>query len=63
MAGEEAEAQARMNSRQLLHELHETSEALKAYGHVNKKARDQYVSFTEQRDQLIARREELTRGK
>lgn len=39
-----------------------TFERLKKYSHVNRKAMDQYVSFTEQREQLAARKEELDKG-
>eukprot|EP01050_Picozoa_sp_SAG11_P016894 SAG11_NODE_2363_length_3459_cov_1.931548_1_plen_66_part_10 len=36
---------------------------LEPYAHVNKKALDQYVNFTEQRDQLEVRLTELDAGK
>ncbi|KAI4246310.1 MAG: hypothetical protein L6R40_001978 [Gallowayella cf. fulva] len=39
--------------------LHKVNEALKKYGHVNKKAFEQYNSFTTQRDTLNKRRVEL----
>lgn len=39
--------------------LHKVSSALKGYGHVNKKAFEQYNSFTRQRESLESRREEL----
>ncbi|KAL2053434.1 hypothetical protein ABVK25_006428 [Lepraria finkii] len=42
--------------------LHKVNEALKKYGHVNKKAFEQYNSFTNQRDTLEKRRAELTEG-
>ena len=32
------------------------------YSHVNKKALDQYVSFSEQKEKLISRKEELDKG-
>jgi structural maintenance of chromosome 3 (chondroitin sulfate proteoglycan 6) len=35
---------------------------LKKFSHVNKKAYDQYVSFNEQRDSLLERKEELDKG-
>ena len=35
---------------------------LKKYSHVNKKAFDQYVNFSEQRDSLLKRKEELDQG-
>ena len=42
--------------------LHKVNEALKKYGHVNKKAFEQYNNFTTQRDTLEKRRSELTEG-
>ncbi|KAL8690388.1 MAG: hypothetical protein Q9218_004150, partial [Villophora microphyllina] len=39
--------------------LHKVNEALKKYGHVNKKAFEQYNNFTTQRDSLRKRRGEL----
>ncbi|KAL8824763.1 MAG: hypothetical protein Q9170_008050 [Blastenia crenularia] len=39
--------------------LHKVNEALKKYGHVNKKAFEQYNNFTEQRESLTSRRGEL----
>ena len=42
--------------------LHKVNEALKKYGHVNKKAFEQYNNFTNQRDTLEKRRAELTEG-
>lgn len=42
--------------------LHKVNGALKQYGHVNKKAFEQYNNFTTQRDTLEKRRAELTEG-
>eukprot|EP00899_Mesostigma_viride_P022420 jgi/Mesvir1/3362/Mv04256-RA.1 len=42
--------------------LHRCGSELKKYGHVNKKALDQYVNFTEQREELIKRQVELDKG-
>ena len=39
--------------------MRKVNEALKKYKHINKKAFDQYNSFTTQRDQLLKRRKEL----
>ena len=39
--------------------LHKAKEQLRKYGHVNKKAVDQYVHFNEQREELEARKKEL----
>lgn len=44
---------------QLLKQIHKVNEELKKYSHVNKKAFEQYSSFTKQRDSLNQRKEEL----
>ena len=49
----------RTKSDQLVKQLHKVNEALKKYGHVNKKAFEQYNNFTSQRETLTKRREEL----
>ncbi|KAL7551342.1 hypothetical protein ACHAWF_014534 [Thalassiosira exigua] len=46
----------------LMKKLEEINKKLKKYSHVNKKAFDQFVNFSEQRDQLIKRREEIDEG-
>lgn len=46
----------------LMKKLKRTNEKLKKYSHVNKKALEQFISFTEQRDALARRREELDSG-
>lgn len=46
----------------LEHELDRVNKKLKKYSHVNKKAFDQYVNFSEQRESLIQRKEELDKG-
>jgi structural maintenance of chromosome 3 (chondroitin sulfate proteoglycan 6) len=43
-------------------ELERVNKKLKKYSHVNKKAFDQYVNFSEQRESLIKRKEELDKG-
>ncbi len=45
----------------LLRDLQEVNDKLKGFSAVNRKAMDQYVSFSEQRATLTARREELSR--
>ena len=45
----------------MLKRLKEVNENLKKYTSVNRKALDQYVSFNEQRANLVGRKEELTR--
>ncbi len=47
------------SSEKLLKKLHRVNEKLKAFSHVNKKAFEQYASFTKQRDELNARQAEL----
>lgn len=42
--------------------LYDCNEQLKQFSHVNQKALDQYVNFTEQREQLQRRRAELDAG-
>eukprot|EP00850_Spirogloea_muscicola_P012247 SM000078S22106 [mRNA] locus=s78:418815:427691:- [translate_table: standard] len=42
--------------------LHKCNENLKIYGHVNKKALDQYMNFTDQREELRLRQAELDDG-
>lgn len=46
----------------LMTKLRKVNQSLQKYSHVNKKAIDQFVSFTEQRDTLTRRREELDSG-
>ncbi|KAF9586260.1 Structural maintenance of chromosomes protein 3 [Lunasporangiospora selenospora] len=48
-----------VSSQKLLKQIHKVNEELKKYSHVNKKAFEQYSSFTKQRDSLIQRKEEL----
>ncbi|KAH6636303.1 RecF/RecN/SMC [Chaetomium tenue] len=49
----------KMKPEQIESRLRKVNEALKKYKHINKKAFDQYNSFTTQRDQLLKRRKEL----
>ncbi|OLY85582.1 Chromosome segregation protein sudA [Smittium mucronatum] len=44
----------------LMKKLKKVNDKLRDFGHVNKKAADQYISFSRQRDDLSMRREELT---
>jgi structural maintenance of chromosome 3 (chondroitin sulfate proteoglycan 6) len=39
--------------------LHSVNEKLKKYAHVNKKAFEQYANFTQQRETLTKRKDEL----
>ncbi|GAA5927291.1 cohesin subunit SMC3 [Sporobolomyces koalae] len=56
---EEAFIETSASSEKLLKKLRKVNEALKGFAHVNKKAYEQYTSFTKQRDELTARQEEL----
>jgi len=47
---------------QLFKEMEKANQHLKKYSHVNKKALDQFMSFSEQREKLNKRNEELDRG-
>ncbi|KAI9043879.1 chromosome segregation protein SMC [Aspergillus affinis] len=47
------------DSNAVVKKLHKVNESLKKYSHVNKKAFEQYNSFTKQREVLTSRREEL----
>lgn len=47
---------------QLWKKLQHCNANLKKYSHVNKKALDQFVSFSEQKDRLMSRKEELDRA-
>lgn len=42
--------------------LHKCNDQLQQFSHVNKKALDQYVNFTEQREELQKRQAELDAG-
>jgi structural maintenance of chromosome 3 (chondroitin sulfate proteoglycan 6) len=46
----------------LMRSLESINKKLKKYSHVNKKAFDQYVNFSEQREALLKRKDELDRG-
>ncbi|OMJ29491.1 Chromosome segregation protein sudA [Smittium culicis] len=46
----------------LMKKLKKVNDKLRDYGHVNKKAADQYISFSRQRDELTMRREELQKS-
>lgn len=46
----------------LMKKLKRTNENLSQYSHVNKKALEQFVNFSEQRDSLCRRREDLNSG-
>jgi len=48
-----------MSSQTAAHRLHKVKDALKKYGHVNRKAFEQFQQFEKQRDMLENRRKEL----
>ncbi|KAH6774821.1 Structural maintenance of chromosomes family protein [Perilla frutescens var. frutescens] len=56
------ETYKRKGIKELYKLLHKCNEQLKQFSHVNKKALDQYVNFTEQREELQKRQAELDAG-
>lgn len=56
------ETYKRRNIKELHKMLHRCNEQLQQFSHVNKKALDQYVNFTEQREELQKRQAELDAG-
>ncbi|KDP35372.1 hypothetical protein JCGZ_10356 [Jatropha curcas] len=56
------ETYKRKNIKELHKMLHRCNEQLQQFSHVNKKALDQYVNFTEQREELQKRQAELDAG-
>ena len=48
-----------LSSKQLFKKLEQCNSELKKYSHVNKKALDQFVNFSDQKEKLIKRKEEL----
>ncbi|XP_066150088.1 structural maintenance of chromosomes protein 3 [Euwallacea fornicatus] len=52
----------KMSSKALFKELERTNSQLKKFSHVNKKALDQFMSFSDQKEKLQKRMEELERG-
>ena len=51
-----------MSQKQLFKQLEKANTELKKYSHVNKKALDQFISFSEQKEKLMNRKDELDRG-
>ncbi|POW01738.1 hypothetical protein PSHT_12401 [Puccinia striiformis] len=56
------EKYVRHRTERLLKYLLKVTDSLKKYSHVNKKAIEQYQNFTDERDTLIGRREELEKS-
>ncbi|KAD5960392.1 hypothetical protein E3N88_11864 [Mikania micrantha] len=52
----------RKSIKELYKMLHKCNEQLKQFSHVNKKALDQYANFTDQREELQKRQQELDAG-
>lgn len=48
-----------MDIKRLMKKLNAVNESLKQFSHVNKKALDQYVSFSEQRETILERKKEI----
>jgi structural maintenance of chromosome 3 (chondroitin sulfate proteoglycan 6) len=46
----------------LTREIESVNKKLKKYSHVNKKAYDQFVNFSEQRESLLKRKQDLDKG-
>lgn len=61
-SGESVQRFSRMSSRTLFRELEKTNNELKKFAHVNKKALDQFMSFSDQKEKLTKRKDELDRG-
>lgn len=53
---------SKVNLKALWKKLHDCNEELKKYSHVNKKALDQFVNFSEQKEKLLKRKDELDKG-
>ena len=47
---------------ELMRELERVNKELKQYSHVNKKAYDQFLNFSEQRESLLTRKDEVDKG-
>ncbi|KAL3530193.1 hypothetical protein ACH5RR_009515 [Cinchona calisaya] len=62
LASDAFERYKRKSIKELYKMLHNCNEQLQQFSHVNKKALDQYVNFTEQREELQRRQAELDAG-
>ncbi|CAM9183039.1 unnamed protein product [Chrysoparadoxa australica] len=62
LPAQELVAHASLSMKNLMRKLHKVNEKLKKYSHVNKKALDQYVNFSDQRKELLDRKKELDEG-
>mmetsp|Transcript_932 Transcript_932/g.2174 ORF Transcript_932/g.2174 Transcript_932/m.2174 type:complete len:1364 (+) Transcript_932:353-4444(+) len=50
------------STKELMNEIKNVNQELQKYSHVNKKALDQFISFSDRREMLLKRKEELDRG-
>uniref|UniRef100_A0A7S2RI58 Structural maintenance of chromosomes protein n=1 Tax=Mucochytrium quahogii TaxID=96639 RepID=A0A7S2RI58_9STRA len=50
------------STKALMSEIKKVNEMLQKYSHVNKKALDQFISFSDRRETLLKRKEELDKG-
>ncbi|XP_029656809.1 LOW QUALITY PROTEIN: structural maintenance of chromosomes protein 3-like [Octopus sinensis] len=62
LPSEAYESNQNQNQRQLFAALEECNSQLKQYTHVNKKALDQFVDFTSQREHLLNRKEDVDKS-
>ncbi len=51
-----------LSLKQLFKKLEQCNHELKKYSHVNKKALDQFVNFSDQKEKLMKRKDELDRA-
>lgn len=58
----DADKYANTPLKQLYSQLEKANQQLKQYSHVNKKALDQFMSFSDQKEKLVGRKEELDVG-
>ncbi|XP_071947976.1 structural maintenance of chromosomes protein 3-like [Antedon mediterranea] len=56
------EKYTKFSVKQLFKKLEQCNQELKKYSHVNKKALDQFINFSDQKEKLIKRKEELDKG-
>jgi structural maintenance of chromosome 3 (chondroitin sulfate proteoglycan 6) len=62
LPGAELDAYKDLSIKELMNRLTGCNQKMGKYSHVNKKALDQYVNFTEQRQTLVERKKELDQG-
>ncbi|KAK8783138.1 hypothetical protein V5799_015521 [Amblyomma americanum] len=62
LPGDAFEKYQNLSLKQLFKKLEQSNHELKKYSHVNKKALDQFINFSDQKEKLAKRKEELDRG-